>query len=54
MHHQFYVQAKVANFHHDNPGVACHINAALFDSIPFTQADLVTTWRSLHVVMPHL
>jgi hypothetical protein len=30
------VQAKVVKFHQDIPGVAHHINAALFDSIPFT------------------
>jgi hypothetical protein len=40
MHHQFHAQAKVAKFHCENPGVAYHINAALFHSIPFTQADL--------------
>jgi hypothetical protein len=45
MHHQFHVQAKVVKFHHKNPGAAHHINAAIFDSISFTHADLATTWR---------
>jgi hypothetical protein len=35
-HHQFHVQAKVAKFHQDNLGAAQHINAAIFNSIPFT------------------
>jgi hypothetical protein len=32
----------------------CHINVALFDSISFTRADLMTSWWSSHVVMLHL
>jgi hypothetical protein len=49
-----HAKAKVAKFHRDNPGAARHINAAIFDSIPFTRADLTTSWRSSCVVTPHL
>jgi hypothetical protein len=40
-----------ALFHRKYPGTARHINAAIFDSIPFTRTDLATSWRSLRVVM---
>jgi hypothetical protein len=41
----------LVKFHRKHPGTACHINAAIFDSIPFTRADLATSWRSSCVVM---
>jgi hypothetical protein len=44
---------KIALFHCKYPGAARHINAAIFDSIPFTKVDLATSWRSLHVMTPH-
>jgi hypothetical protein len=34
-------------------GAVRHINAVIFDSIPFTRVDLVTSWQSLRVVTPH-
>jgi hypothetical protein len=43
VHHQFHTQVKVSKFHRENLGVARHINAAIFDTIPFTQADLATS-----------
>jgi hypothetical protein len=36
-----------------NPGATRQINAAIFDLIPFTRADLATSWRSSCVVTPH-
>jgi hypothetical protein len=54
VHQNFHAKARVAKFHHDNPGVACHINTAIFNNIPFTQADLATSWRSSHIVTPCL
>jgi hypothetical protein len=44
----------IAQFHRKHPGAARHINAALFDSISFSRADLVTSWRSSCIVTPHL
>jgi hypothetical protein len=45
------VHAKpIVQFHRKYPGVARHINAAIFDSIPFTRADLATSWWSSHVM----
>jgi hypothetical protein len=52
VHSQLHAKSKMAQFHRKYPGAACHINAAIFDSIPFTRADLATSWRSLHVVTP--
>jgi hypothetical protein len=37
---QLHAKSKIVQFHCKNPGAACHINAALFDSISFTKADL--------------
>jgi hypothetical protein len=37
-------------FHRKYPSATCHINAAIFDSIPFTKADLATSWQSSHVM----
>jgi hypothetical protein len=54
VHHQFYARVKVVKFHHKNPGAAHHINTAIFDSIPFTQADIATSWRSSCVVTLYL
>jgi hypothetical protein len=48
--HRNFQKEKVAKFHRNNPGAARHINAAIFDSIPFTQAELATSWRSSCVV----
>jgi hypothetical protein len=49
-HMQLHAKSKIAQFHRKHPGAAHHINAALFDSIPFTRADLATSWRSSRVV----
>jgi hypothetical protein len=53
-HTQLHAKSKIAQFHRKHPGVARHINAAIFDSILFTKADLATSWRSLRIVTPHL
>jgi hypothetical protein len=53
-HMQLHAKPKIVQFHHKHPGAACHINVAIFDSIPFTRADLATSWRSLHVMMSRL
>jgi hypothetical protein len=53
-HVQLHAKQRIAQFHRKHPRAACHINAAIFDSIPFTRADLATSWRSLRVVMPRL
>jgi hypothetical protein len=52
VHTHVHAKPKIALFHRKYPGAACHINAAIFDSIPFTKADLVTSWRSSRVVTP--
>jgi hypothetical protein len=52
VHTHVHAKPKIALFHHKYPGAVCHINAAIFDSIPFTRADLATSWRSSHVVTP--
>jgi hypothetical protein len=52
VHTQVYAELKIVQFHRKYPGAARHINAAIFDSITFTGADLATSWRSLHIVMP--
>jgi hypothetical protein len=54
VHWNFHAKEKVAKFHRNNPGAARHINAAIFDSIPFTRADLATSWRSSRIVTPRL
>jgi hypothetical protein len=52
-HTQLHTKSKIVQFHRKHPGAACYINAAIFDSIPSTRADLATSWRSSHIVMPH-
>jgi hypothetical protein len=54
VHRNLHAKEKVAKFHCDDPGAARHINAAIFDSIPFTRADLATSWRSSRIVTPRL
>jgi hypothetical protein len=49
---QLHAKSKMVQFHRKQPGTARHINAAIFDSIPFTRADLATSWRSSRVVTP--
>jgi hypothetical protein len=53
-HMQLHTKSKIMQFHRKHPGAACHINAAIFDSIPFTRVDLATSWKSSCVVMQHL
>jgi hypothetical protein len=43
-HMQLHAKSKIVQFHRKNPGTACHINMALFNSISFTRADLATSW----------
>jgi hypothetical protein len=52
VHTHVHAQSKIAQFHRKYPGAVRHINAAIFDSIPFTRADLATSWRSSRVVTP--
>jgi hypothetical protein len=40
VHTHVHAKPKIALFHHKYPSAAHHINAAIFDSIPFTRADL--------------
>jgi hypothetical protein len=49
-HTQLHAKPKIAQFHRKHPGAAHHINVAIFDSIPFTRADLATSWQSSRVV----
>jgi hypothetical protein len=44
VHSQVHAKPKISQFHRKYPSAACHINAAIFDSIPFTRADLATSW----------
>jgi hypothetical protein len=53
VHTQVHAKPKIVQFHHKYPGTVRYINVAIFDSIPFTRADLATSWRSSHVVTPH-
>jgi hypothetical protein len=53
VHTQVHAKPKIAQFHHKYPGAVCHINVAIFDSFPFTRADLENFWQSLCVVTPH-
>jgi hypothetical protein len=50
VHLHVHAKPKIALFHHKHPGAACHINVATFNSIPFTRADLATSWRCSRVV----
>jgi hypothetical protein len=52
VHTQVHAKPKIVQFHRKYPSAARHINAAIFNSIPFTRADLATSWRSSHVVTP--
>jgi hypothetical protein len=52
VHSQLHAKSMIAQFHRKRPGTVRHINLAIFDSIPFTKADLVTSWQSSRVVMP--
>jgi hypothetical protein len=50
VHSQLHAKSKIAQFHRKYPGTARHINAAIFDLIPFTRVDLATSWWSSCVV----
>jgi hypothetical protein len=52
VHTQVHAKPKIAQFHSKYPSAARHINTAIFDSIPFTRADLATSWRSSRIVTP--
>jgi hypothetical protein len=52
VHTQVHAKPKIAQFHHKYSGAVRHINAAIFDLIPFTRAYLATSWRSSRVVTP--
>jgi hypothetical protein len=50
VHTHIHAKPKIVLFHHKYPGTAHHINTAIFNSIPFTRADLATSWQSSHVM----
>jgi hypothetical protein len=52
VHTHVHAKLKIAQFHRKYPGAVRHINAAIFNSIPFTKANLATSWRSSCVMMP--
>jgi hypothetical protein len=52
VHTHVHAKLKIVLFHRKHPGAARHINVATFNSIPFTRADLATSWWSLCVVTP--
>jgi hypothetical protein len=54
VHRQVHTRSKITTFHCNHPSKAQHISAATFYLIPFTRADLATSWRSSHVVTPCL
>jgi hypothetical protein len=43
VHQQVHARPKIAVFYCNNPSTAWYIKAVIFDSIPFTRADLVTS-----------
>jgi hypothetical protein len=51
MHTQLHAKLKIVQFYYKYPSAAHHINAAIFNSIPFTRADLATSWRSSRAMM---
>jgi hypothetical protein len=53
VHTHVHAKPKIVQFHRKYPGAVHHINTAIFDLIPFTRADLATSWRSLRIVTPH-
>jgi hypothetical protein len=53
VHTQVHAKLKIVQFHCKYPSAAHHINVAIFNSIPFTRADLETSWRSSHVMTLH-
>jgi hypothetical protein len=44
VHTPVHAKPKKAQFHHKYPSAARHIDAAIFDWIPFTRVDLATSW----------
>jgi hypothetical protein len=48
VHTQVHAKLKIVQFHRKYPGTVHHIDVAIFDSIPFTKADLATSWQSSH------
>jgi hypothetical protein len=53
VHTQVHAKPKIVQFHYKYPGAVCYINTAIFNSIPFTRADLATSWQSSHVMTLH-
>jgi hypothetical protein len=53
VHTQLHAKLKIVQFHRKYPGAARHINAAIFNLIPFTRVDLETSWRSSCIMTPH-
>jgi hypothetical protein len=47
VHQQVLATSNIIIFHCNHPGTAQHINVSIFDSIPCTRVDLVTSQRSL-------
>jgi hypothetical protein len=53
VHTQIHAKLKIVQFYHKYPSTVRHINAAIFDSIPFTRVDLATSWQSLRGITLH-
>jgi hypothetical protein len=47
-HYNVHAADKIAEFYLCHPGAPRQINAAFFDSIPFSRTDAATSWRSEH------
>jgi hypothetical protein len=41
VHTQVHAKLKIAQFHHKYPSAMCHINVAIFNSIPFTRVEWI-------------
>jgi hypothetical protein len=50
VHTHVHAKPKIARVHRKHPGAAHHINAATFDLITYTRADLATSWWSSHIM----
>jgi hypothetical protein len=52
VHRDVHTPDIIAEFYHLNPGAPCHINAASFNYIAFSQVDAAVSWRSRRIEAP--
>jgi hypothetical protein len=52
VHTKLHAKPKIVEFHCKYPGAVRHINAAIFNLIPFTRVDLATSWWSSCITTP--